>query len=126
MTETNPTLALARRFIEAIEVGDADAARDCLAPDAGVWHNFDDKTQTVDENLALLGWMVKHADERRYEITRLEAIEGGYLQQHVLRVRTKSGREIVAHACVVVTVSDGRIQRIEEYLDPSALAQLAS
>ncbi len=126
MAETSPTLALARRFIEAIEAGDVEGARGCLDPSAGIWHNFDDKTQTVDENLALLGWMMKHADARRYEITRLEEIEGGYLQQHVLRIQTKSGREISAHACVVVSVSDGCIQRIEEYLDPSALAQLAS
>ena len=126
MPETNPTFALARRFIGAIEAGDVEAVRACLAPHAGIWHNFDDKTQTVDENLALLGWMMKNAEKRHYEITRLEEIAGGYLQQHVLRITTKKGEELVMHACVVVTVADGRIQRIEEYLDPAPAARLSS
>ncbi len=39
---------VAQRFIDAITIGDADAARSCYAPDADIWHNFDDITQTVD------------------------------------------------------------------------------
>lgn len=126
MPEATPTLELARRFIAAIEAGDIEATRACLDPDAGIWHNFDDKTQTVDENLALLGWMMRHAEKRSYEITRLEEIAGGYLQQHILRITKPSGEELVMHACVVVTVEDGRILRIEEYLDPAPVAGLAS
>ena len=43
---------VAQRFIDAITIGDADAARSCYAPDADIWHNFDDITQTVDDNIA--------------------------------------------------------------------------
>ena len=45
--------AVAQRFIDAITVGDADAARSCYAPDADAG-NFDDITQTVDDNIALM------------------------------------------------------------------------
>ena len=118
------TLELAQRFMDVLEAGDVDGARACLAPDAGIWHNFDDVTQTVDQNMALLEWMKTKATERRYEITRLEQIEGGYLQQHVLHLTTRSGEKLKMHACVVVTVRDGSIARIEEYLDPAPTTRL--
>ena len=126
MPEASPTIELARRFMTALEAGDVEAARACLAPDARIWHNFDDRSQTVDENMALLEWMMRHADKRSYEITRLQEIAGGYLQQHVLRITNKAGEELVMHACVVVTVAEGRIQRIEEYLDPAPASRLSS
>jgi ketosteroid isomerase-like protein len=112
-------LELARHFIAAIEAGDTETARACFTSDARIWHNFDDHAQTVDENMKLLGWMMKKAANRQYEITRLEEIEGGYLQQHVLRLTNHAGEEAAMHACVVVAVSDGKISRIEEYLDPA-------
>ncbi len=126
MPESSPTLDLAMRFIRAVEAGDVPTARQCLAPDARVWHNFDEKDQTVDENLAVLEWMMRKAGKRSYEIVRLEEIAGGYLQQHVLRITTKAGEELVMPACAIVTVADGRIQRIEEYIDPAPAARLAS
>jgi ketosteroid isomerase-like protein len=118
------TLSLARRFIEAVEAGDVPTARSCLADDALIWHNFDEVEQTVDQNMALLEWMMGRCTERRYELTRLEEIEGGYLQQHVLRLVSRSGEKITLHACVVVRVANGRIQRIEEYLDPAPTTKL--
>jgi ketosteroid isomerase-like protein len=118
------TLDLAREFMVALEEGDVAGARACLHPDARIWHNFDDVSQTVDQNMALLEWMMKKAKGRSYEVGRLEEIAGGYLQQHVLRLTTADGEELVMHACVVVTVEDGRIARIEEYLDPAPVAKL--
>jgi len=123
--EDPPALALARRFIDAVEAGDVEAARACFAPDARIWHNFDDVEQTVDQNMALLEWMMRKASSRTYRITRLEEISGGYLQQHVLKLRSHAGEELTMHACAIVTVADGRIQRIEEYLDPAPTARLA-
>ena len=113
------TLDLARRFVEVVEAGDVEAARACFAPDARIWHNFDDVEQTVEQNMALLEWM-----KRRYEVTRLEEIPGGYLQQHVLRLVDSDGQDLAIHACVIATVSAGKIRRIEEYLDPAPTARL--
>ncbi len=118
------TLELARHFLRLLEEGDQEKARACYAEDARIWHNFDDYEQDVDENLQTLGWMVKNSRSRRYDIQRLEEIEGGYLQQHVLRIETRSGEQIAMPACVVVQVRDGRIARIEEYLDPASAVKL--
>jgi ketosteroid isomerase-like protein len=119
------TFDLARRFIKAVEIGDTEAARDCMTPDARIWHNFDDKSQTVDENMALLEWMKRKATNRSYDITRLEEIPGGYVQQHILTLVNQAGETLTLHACVIVTVSEGKISKIEEYLDPAAIARLS-
>lgn len=116
---------MAQRFLDAITEGDIDAARACFAEDAEIWHNFDGITQTVDENLAMLGWMVAKAPVRDYVIHRLEEIEGGYLQQHTLRVVMNDGTKAETEAIVIVGVRDGLIARIDEWLDPRPLAGLA-
>lgn len=118
------TLELARHFVSVIEGGDIDAVRACYADDARIWHNFDDVEQTVDENMKVLAWMMKNAASRRYEIRRLEAIEGGYLQQHVLHLETRAGESLEMPACLVVRVEDGKIRRLEEYLDPAPATKL--
>ncbi|MEM8706248.1 MAG: nuclear transport factor 2 family protein [Actinomycetota bacterium] len=116
---------VAQRFIDAITVGDADAARACYAPDAALWHNFDNVTQTVDENIALMNAMTKRITDRRYVIRRLEPIEGGYLQQHTLELVLPDGQELSTEAVALVTVDDdGLIARIDEWLDPAPLAPM--
>jgi ketosteroid isomerase-like protein len=42
MSEPETVRALAARFFDAIEAGDADAALACYAPDARIWHNTDE------------------------------------------------------------------------------------
>ena len=116
---------VAQRFIDAITVGDSDAARACYAPDANIWHNFDGITQTVDDNIALMNAMKKRVADRRYVIRRLEPIEGGYLQQHTLELTAPDGQELSIEAVAIVTVNDdGLISRIDEWLDPVPLAPL--
>jgi uncharacterized protein len=86
------------------------------APHARIWHNFDGKEQTVDENLKVLAWLGRNLTNRRYRILRRVAIPGGFLQQHVLEGETAGG-PFAMPACIVVLVDDGRITRLEEYLD---------
>lgn len=118
-------LELAARFVSAIENGDIEAVSACYADDAVIWHNFDNKDQSVAENLKVLGWMVGVLDSRKYEIVRRERISGGYVQQHVLHGRiVKTGASFSMPACLVVQVKDGRISRLEEYLDMAQAAAL--
>jgi ketosteroid isomerase-like protein len=117
-------LDLAARFVEAIERGDIEAVMACYAPDATIWHNFDNLDQTVEDNSKVLGWMSRVLENRKYEILRRVEIPGGYLQQHVLTGRiAKTGSAFSMPACLVVQVAHGRIARLEEYLD---LAQAAA
>lgn len=119
-------LALAERFVGAIERGDIEAVKGCYAEDARIWHNFDNVDQTVPENLRVLGWIAGVLSDRKYNILRRVAIPGGFLQQHVLSGKLKSGAPFSMPACLVVQVKDDRISRLEEYLDPAQVAALQS
>lgn len=125
-TEVAESLDLARRYLRAIENADVEEARRCFDPHARIWHNFDDVTQSVEDNLALMAWMADRFPERDYRVHRLEPIAGGYLQQHTLEVRTAEGARATTEAAAIVTVSDGSIVRIDEYLDPSPITALLS
>lgn len=118
------TLELARHFISCIEGGDLDGARACFHPDAEIWHNYDRKSQTVDQNMALAAGLLSKSKSLKYNFKRLIEVEGGYLQQHVLCIETKDGTVIEGEAIAMVLVEDGKIRRIEEYLDPSQLAAI--
>ena len=112
------------RFIAALNGGDPATVRTFYTTDATCWHNFDDADQTLDDNMKLLEWMVRKAPERRYRLVRRELIPGGWLQQHILEARLANGREMKMFACCVITLKDGLIHRIEEYLDPAQAAVL--
>ena len=48
-------------FFGAVERGDLDEMRRLYHPDARVWHNFDQVSRSVEENLRTLTWMVDRA-----------------------------------------------------------------
>ena len=116
-------LEIAERFFRAIEVGDVAAIRAIYAPDAVIWHNNDSREQTVDENMRVLGWVSRNLKNRHYRVTRRVAIPGGFLQQHVLEAETANG-PFAMPACIVVEIKDGRISRLDEYLDSAHAAAL--
>jgi ketosteroid isomerase-like protein len=118
-------LALAERFMGAIETGDADAVRACYAPDAKIWHNNDGVEQTVDENLRVLRWMMRKLPTRHYRILRREALSDGFLQQHVLEATLPDGAAWAMPACVVIRMKHGLIVRLDEYLDSVHTAALS-
>lgn len=53
----------------------------------------------------------------RQDIVRRVPAPDGVLQQHVPRGRLPNGAEAELHAAMYLQVRDGRITRIEEYLD---------
>lgn len=117
MSHTDDMNMLADRVMRAIERNDRDAVADCYAPDARIWHNFDGVEQTVPENLKTLAWMDGRLKNRRYEIISRHAFDGGYVQRHVLHGTLTSGNAFKMPACLVVTVKDGKIAYLAEYLD---------
>jgi ketosteroid isomerase-like protein len=111
------------RLITAIETGAIDDYRALYSPDAVIWTCFDDRERNVDSSVGVIEWMLENTTERHYDIRRRTAIEGGVLQQHVLRGTSKHrDREFAMPACLVIMVDDaGKVTRVDEYLDPSAI-----
>lgn len=116
---------LADRLFAAIEKGDVDAVAALYADDAVIWHNFDEIEQPRDANLVVLSWMTRNVEGLRYEEIQRHDIEGGFVQQHVLRGTTKGGGALNVPSCLIVRVHEGRITRIDEYLDTAHLQALA-
>lgn len=119
------TLDLAKRFMQAAGDADEAAARACLHPDAEIWHNYNNATQTVDENMALLLKMEAMTKERVYEIHLIEEISNGYVQRHTLHITSPDGKDRYSvEALSLITVVDGKITRIEEFIDPTPIIPL--
>ncbi len=123
-TDAEAMLDLARRFFAAITAGDIDGVRAMYAPDAVIWHNNDGVGQSVEQNLAVLGWVATHIADFRYEDVRCQATATGFVEQHVTRGRAPNGTELAIAACIVCTVVDGCISRVDEYLDSAQITPL--
>jgi ketosteroid isomerase-like protein len=117
-------LHIADRLITAIEAGDVDAVTALYADDIVIWHNFDGVEQAREANLVVLAWLTSNVDKLRYDDIQRHEIDGGYVQQHVLRGTTKSGAELEVPSCLVVHVAGEQIARIDEYLDTAQLQAL--
>ena len=118
------TLALADRFFSALEAGDAETVSELYAPDATVWHNYDQVDQAREQNLAVLAWISRKVAGRRYEEVRRVVTPDGFVQQHVLRGTLPDGSELEVPAMLRIYCADGRITRVEEYLDTAQVASL--
>lgn len=105
------------RFFAALASGDLAGAGDCLAHDARVWHGFDGIAQDRASILAAFGELIAQFPERGIADVRRQPTPSGYVQQHLFVVRSQSGQRIAWPVCVVVQVVDGRITRLDEYID---------
>jgi uncharacterized protein len=114
--------ALAKRFIDAVEAGDTETIEAIYAPDARIWHNNDRIAQTRDENLKTLKSFIRFAPKRRYTERKVTPFTHGFVHQHVLVAETAAGKAVELACCLVCTVADGKITRLDEYLDSAPLA----
>ncbi len=115
---------LADRFFAAIEAGDIATVREVYAPDAEIWHNTDGLVQSPDDNARTLGWIAANLRDVSYTKVKRSATEDGFVQQHVLVATNRAGERIEVPACIVTTVRDGRITRLDEYLDSASVAAI--
>jgi ketosteroid isomerase-like protein len=114
-----------RALNAALESGRSDDAATHLAPGAVLWHN-DDKTEIdAAEGIARVAGLHALVDNVRVEIVDAAPLANGWFQRIVLRGMVKSTKgELAAHNCAFIALMDGRITRIDEYVDPTFLAQL--
>ena len=124
MTVADDVHAVADALFAAIEAGDIDAVEALYDPAIEVWNNTDGVAQDRAANLRTLGWVIDNLADRSYDDVRRQVTPDGFVQQHVLRVTTASGRRAEVPACLVAGVAGGRITRIDEYLDSAHVAAL--
>ncbi|MFI5662403.1 nuclear transport factor 2 family protein [Streptomyces sp. NPDC051684] len=119
-----PIDRLIDRFLAAIEAGDIDTVRSLYAPHAVIWHNDDLVEQSVEDNLKVLRGLHRTVADLRYEVVRRARLDDGALQQHVLHGTLPGGVPVTLHAAMYLRVEDGRISRIDEYLDSAHRATI--
>ena len=113
----------AAHFVDAVQRGDAETMRACYAPDGIIWHNTNGE-QSLDDNVKTLNWFVETLPDRKYTVQRREVIPNGFVQQHILSATLPNGEPWQMDACVVVSLENGKIKRLDEYLDSAAGAKL--
>lgn len=85
-----------------------------------VWNNNGCQPMSKAESIAILGAVFRISSRLEYVNVRQQPIVGGILQQHCLVGTFADGAEMPPlEACILFTVADGRITRIEEYFDLS-------
>jgi ketosteroid isomerase-like protein len=115
-------LELAARIFAAIEAGDVDTVAALWDEGIAVWHNTDGIEQTKTENLRTLAWMARTTASRSYREVRRHETPIGFAQQHVLHLTFPDGRVADLPAALFVEVRDGRVTRIDEYLDTASVS----
>jgi ketosteroid isomerase-like protein len=115
---------LATAFFSAIEQADVEALRAIYADDATIWHNFDQADQGRDDNLKVLAWIGRNITDLAYTDIRRVIIDGGFIQQHVLRGKAPDGTELEVPAMLRISCAAGQVTRVEEYLDTAQVAAL--
>lgn len=114
----------AAALFAAIESRDPARVAELYADDIQVWHNFSNAVQDKAANLRTLTGLCENVPEIHYDvIERMELPDGRVLQRHVLRAGA-GGDEVLIPACIFVTVRDGRIAAIDEYLDTAQANRL--
>lgn len=111
------------RFFAALEAGDFAQVEALYHPDATMWLN-DGTERGVAGTLQVLQGLHRVLDGFRYEVARRHVVEGGVVQQHALCGRLPDGTEVRMPAAMYLEIVDGRVARIEEYLDSAHAAPI--
>jgi ketosteroid isomerase-like protein len=113
------------RLYRALADGDVAAARACCTEDLQVWHSFDQKIMNLDESV--VGWqqLVDGFAERTFTDVRRYPIPGGWVQRQQMIAATSAGLRMAWPVCLFVTVRDGLICRIDEYIDRAGYYEIA-
>lgn len=117
---------IAEDLIRAVTTGDMDLARELYADDAVLWQNTTAKSVDVDRALRTIAWLGKTIQNLAYEDVRRTITDDGFVQQHRMTGQTASGKVLVAHACMIATVRDGKIVEVREYMDSRAFDVLSA
>ena len=115
---------LVERFVNALMHIDVATLRTCLAPDARFWVNIGPAEFTIDQRLGVLELEGQHLAEHTAEDIHVTTTEHGFVVQLVTVGTTTGGEALRVAVCLVATVNDGLITRVDEYADSEAAKPL--
>jgi uncharacterized protein len=110
----------------ALVTGDTRALGRLCRDDLVVWHNSD--RVEIDRGTALsrISALSQIAEGVTLETVRFIETDIGFVEQIVIRgTLNATGKPLELHNCLLVSVVDGKIERIDEYVDPTVATQPA-
>jgi uncharacterized protein len=108
---------VAEAMNRATGAADRSELETLFTEDAVVWHNFDDLDGDRDRLITSVASLHGSVPDLRVEVLAQAGTASGFVQRQVFR-GSGPGGELALHSCVVATVTDdGRISRLDEYVD---------
>jgi ketosteroid isomerase-like protein len=108
---------LCHRFFDAVERHDLETVAELYAPELRFWINLTGVETSREENLKALADGRAVLRRRTYDDRTIRTFETGFLVQYSVNAVEHSGRRTSLSACIVAQCRDGKITRIDEYLD---------
>lgn len=122
MSTTRTADEVADAVFGAIEHGDVELLAALWADDIEVWHSNDGVVQDKAQNLAVLSWMIDNTASIEYRDIVRDLTTAGFVQRHVLHLSFVGGRTANLSIAYFVSVRNGQVTRIDEYMDSAQVA----
>lgn len=117
--------SIAQTWLRGTLAKDDSIVDTVVDPDIKVWHNTDKVEQTLTQNRKVAAWLHSKVPDLDMVDIRQNVFDGGWVQQHRMVGTRSDGSALEILSCIVFTVSpEGRITRMEEYIDPSQVGKL--
>jgi len=114
---------LCERFFDAYQDQRIDVIAELYADDCIVWHNVFNREQTGAENLAALPFGYGGQRRRTYNDRTIDVFHDGFVIRYSLNGVQHDGHRGALWICIVGRVRDGKITRIDEYMDSGKFAE---
>ena len=112
------------QLFAAIQTGDRAAIADLYADDVLVWHSMTNHAGDKAASLAILDWLMAPGVTLTYEPIEQLIVGDRVARRHILTVGIPGQDDIVMPVAIFLTIADGKIQRIDEYVDAEGTARL--
>ena len=129
MDDDDPTatgLAAANRFFDGLLAGDVEALQGACAAGSILWINLTERERPLEASLPGFASLRSKVPDLHMEAVRRRGVAGGFVEQHVLAGTMPSGDPLRVVGCFLGTVEDGRITRLEEYVDGGQAGALSA
>lgn len=118
--------AAAVRFFDGLLTGDLAALQEVCAPGSVLWINVTEAERPLEASLPGFAGLRGKVPDLEMRSVRRRGVAGGFVEQHVLTGTMPDGQQLHVVGCFLGTVEDGRITRLEEYVDGTQAAALSA
>ena len=123
-TEPAEAASLASRFIAATGARDLPGLAALMAEDARFWTNIADEAVDRATRLARIELEFRLFRSFAFEDPRIDGFADGFVIRSRARGVLAGGENFEFPICIVADVRDGLIERLEEYVDASAVTPI--